>query len=137
MHQFLIIAYLFTLDLISNSQAVISLADSSDLGWSVVKEYQSNPLAFDSKDEKRMMRAEARASRKKATQVREGSSHAAFSTISTAYSYSYIRAARAGQPHTDCQTGEGKEVRLMLRLWKIRALEVRMFDRRKCSKACR
>ena len=52
------------LDLISNRQKVIRLADSSELGWSVVKEYQSNPLASDSEDEKRMMRAEARASRK-------------------------------------------------------------------------
>ena len=52
------------LDLISNRQKVIRLADSSELGWSVVKEYQSNPLASDSEDKKRMMRAEARASRK-------------------------------------------------------------------------
>ena len=49
------------LDLISNRQKVIRLADSSELGWSVVKEYQSNPLASDSEDEKRMMQAEARA----------------------------------------------------------------------------
>ena len=52
------------LDLISSRQKVIRLADSSDLGWSVVKEYQANPLASDSEDEKRMMKAEARASRK-------------------------------------------------------------------------
>ena len=52
------------LDLLSNRQKVIRLADSSDLGWSVVKEYQANPLASDSEDEKRMMLAEARASRK-------------------------------------------------------------------------
>ena len=52
------------LDLLSNRQKVIRLADSSDLGWSVVKEYQANLLASDSEDEKRMMRAEARASRK-------------------------------------------------------------------------
>ena len=52
------------LDLLSNRQKLIRLADSSDLGWSVVKEYQNNPLASDSKDEKRMFRAEARANRK-------------------------------------------------------------------------
>ena len=52
------------LDLLSNRQKVIRLADSCDLGWSVVKEYQANPLASYSEDEKRMMRAEARASRK-------------------------------------------------------------------------
>ena len=52
------------MDLSSNRQKVIRLADSSELGWSVVKEYQSNPLTSDSEDVKRMMRAEARASRK-------------------------------------------------------------------------
>lgn len=52
------------LNLLSNRQKLIRLADSSDLGWSVVKEYQTNPLASDSEDEKRMFRAEARANRK-------------------------------------------------------------------------
>lgn len=52
------------LDLISNRQKLIRLADSSELGWSVVKEYSVNPLASDSEDEKRIMRAETRASRK-------------------------------------------------------------------------
>ena len=52
------------LDLLSYRQKVIGLADSSDLGWSAVKEYQADPLASDSKDEKHMMRAEDRASRK-------------------------------------------------------------------------
>ena len=52
------------LDLISNRQKLIRPADSSELGWSVVKEYSVNPLASDSEDEKRIMRAETRASRK-------------------------------------------------------------------------
>ena len=43
---------------------VISLADSSNLGWFVGKEYQQNPLASDSQDEKSMMCAETRASKK-------------------------------------------------------------------------
>lgn len=43
---------------------MIRLADSSELGWRTVNEYQSNPLASDSEDEKRIYKAEARASRK-------------------------------------------------------------------------
>ena len=43
---------------------MIKLADKSELGWKVVSEYESNPLASDSDDEKRMYKAEARASRK-------------------------------------------------------------------------
>ncbi|KAH3705481.1 hypothetical protein DPMN_080556 [Dreissena polymorpha] len=40
------------------------LADESELGWRFVSEYESNPLASDSEDEKRMNRAEARANKK-------------------------------------------------------------------------
>ncbi|XP_060585380.1 uncharacterized protein LOC132741266 [Ruditapes philippinarum] len=52
------------LSLLSNRQKLIRIADSSELGWLVVKEYQSNPLASDSEDEKKLARAEARANRK-------------------------------------------------------------------------
>ena len=37
---------------------------SSELGWKVVSEYQSNPLALDSEDENKMYKAELRAGRK-------------------------------------------------------------------------
>ena len=40
------------------------MADASDLGWRIVQEYISNPLASDEEDEKRINRAEARATRK-------------------------------------------------------------------------
>jgi SET domain-containing protein len=36
----------------------------SDLGWRVVQEYEANPLADDSDDEKKLFKAEARAERK-------------------------------------------------------------------------
>ena len=45
-------------------QKVIKLADQSELGWRLVAEYESNPVASDSDDEKRIFKAEARASRK-------------------------------------------------------------------------
>ena len=42
----------------------IQLADASANGWKMVQEYKSNPVASDSDDEKRILKAEARASRK-------------------------------------------------------------------------
>ena len=50
--------------MIAHRQKLIKMADASDLGWRVVNEYVSNPLASDSDDEKRIYKAEARASRK-------------------------------------------------------------------------
>jgi hypothetical protein len=52
------------MELVKNRQKVIKLADSSQLGWKVVKEYESNPIAEDSDDEKKMYRAQMTAERK-------------------------------------------------------------------------
>ena len=46
----------------------IKLADSSEGGWETVKQYQSNPLASDSDDEKKLQKAEFRAAQKKRRQ---------------------------------------------------------------------
>ena len=43
---------------------MIKIADDSDMGWKTVKEYEVNPLVEDSDDEKRLLRAEARANRR-------------------------------------------------------------------------
>jgi hypothetical protein len=40
------------------------MADSSEHGWKVVQEYTSNPLAEDSDDDKKILRAQTRAERK-------------------------------------------------------------------------
>jgi len=54
------------------------LADASELGWRVVAEYESNPIASDSDDERRIYKAEMRASRKaKADKTRKRSSRSA------------------------------------------------------------
>jgi hypothetical protein len=45
------------MDLMKNRQKLIKLADSSDVGWRVVDEYVSNPLAEDSDDEKKIYKA--------------------------------------------------------------------------------
>ena len=49
---------------LSYRNKLIKLADMSDSGWAVVAEYESHQLASDSEDEKRILKAEARASRK-------------------------------------------------------------------------
>ena len=54
--------------LIAHRQKLIRLADLSELGWRVVSEYEANPLASDSEDEKRIYRAEARANRRLKTE---------------------------------------------------------------------
>ncbi|XP_061169559.1 uncharacterized protein LOC133178918 [Saccostrea echinata] len=52
------------IELVKNRQKVIKLADSSQLGWRVVQEYEANPIADDSDDEEKMYRAQMRAERK-------------------------------------------------------------------------
>ena len=55
------------------------MADATDQGWRVVNEYESNPLASDSDDEKRIYKAEARASRKlKAERTKKARSYRAW-----------------------------------------------------------
>ncbi|ESO95565.1 hypothetical protein LOTGIDRAFT_175142 [Lottia gigantea] len=43
----------------------IRIADSSEGGWDTVKQYEANPLASDSEDESRILKAEGRALRKR------------------------------------------------------------------------
>ena len=51
-------------DLLKKRQKLVKLADKSESGWKVVDEYESNELAEDSEDEKKINKAENRASRK-------------------------------------------------------------------------
>jgi hypothetical protein len=51
-------------DLLEHRNKLIKLADMSDSGWAVVNEYEAHQLADDSEDEKRILKAEARASKK-------------------------------------------------------------------------
>ncbi|XP_060572473.1 integrase/recombinase xerD homolog [Ruditapes philippinarum] len=51
-------------ELLKRRQKLVLLADTSDLGWKTVNEYETNPIASDSDDERRIFKAEARASRK-------------------------------------------------------------------------
>ena len=50
--------------LLINRQKMIKLANCSELGWSVVEEYEADELADNSEDEKRIARAEKEAERK-------------------------------------------------------------------------
>lgn len=57
-------SYFSAKSMIAQRQKLIKMADASELGWRVVNEYVTNPLASDSEDEKRIYKAEARATRK-------------------------------------------------------------------------
>ncbi|XP_052784408.1 uncharacterized protein LOC128220171 [Mya arenaria] len=46
----------------------IRIADTSEGGWETVRQYQSNPLASDSDDESRILKADSRAVRKRKQQ---------------------------------------------------------------------
>jgi hypothetical protein len=50
--------------IVQERQKMIKLADTSDLGWKVVQEYERNPIAYDSEDEKWTNRALSKAERK-------------------------------------------------------------------------
>ena len=52
------------IELVNYRQKLVKMADSSELGWRVVQEYTSNPLADDSEDDKKILRAQNRAERK-------------------------------------------------------------------------
>ena len=52
------------MSILRERQKLIKIADSEDLGWRVVQEYESNPLADDSDDEKKLFKAVTRAERK-------------------------------------------------------------------------
>lgn len=63
----ILVAFFFFIaakDILKRRQKLIQLADTSELGWRMVAEYESNPIASDSEDEKRIHKAEYRASRK-------------------------------------------------------------------------
>ena len=50
---------------IQKRQKLIKLADKSEAGWLAVDEYESDELADDSADEKRIKKAQEKAARKK------------------------------------------------------------------------
>lgn len=52
------------IELLNYRQKLVKMADSSEFGWKVVQEYTANPLADDSDDDKKILRAQSRAERK-------------------------------------------------------------------------
>ena len=54
-----------TVDLCSQRNKLVKIADQSQCGWNTVKNYITNPLAEDSDDEKRIFKAESKAQRDK------------------------------------------------------------------------
>ena len=59
------------LQIIKNRQKLIKLADSTELGWALVEEYEKNPLAEDSDDEKKIQKAKLRADKTKKEKIKK------------------------------------------------------------------
>lgn len=64
--------------IITQMQNLNKIADSSTLSWRVVAEYQANPIADDSKNKKRIIKAKYKGERKEKQQqvIRKPSSFA-------------------------------------------------------------
>ena len=96
------------MSLLNNRQKIIKIADSSDLGWRVVQEYEANPLADDSEDERKLLNAESRAERKvKAEKSKK-----------TKRTHPYVKLQQINLHRT--------ETRQMLQLWSKGSLEAGM-----------
>ena len=52
------------IDILTHRQKLVKMADSSGNGWKTVEEYETNELADDSDDEKRIRRADVKAAQK-------------------------------------------------------------------------
>ncbi|KAK3085931.1 hypothetical protein FSP39_010930 [Pinctada imbricata] len=52
------------INLLNDREKLIKIADSSPMGWKVVTEYQANPIADNSDDEKKIHKAQTRAEKK-------------------------------------------------------------------------
>ena len=108
-------------ELLENRQKLIKMADRSQYGWDVVKEYQTDELADGSDDEKRIQKAE-KAAKKRAAEKKKSMTRKTFSKASFSYRHSpyqpfasakgdYYRPrslSASWEPHTPYVNGVGR-----------------------------
>ena len=68
---------------------LIKLADRSPVGWSIVQEYEQDPMASDSDDAQKIRQAEQRAIRKRKAKTPSSFTQSSSSTISKAPSFQF------------------------------------------------
>ncbi|CAC5359725.1 unnamed protein product [Mytilus coruscus] len=84
-------------DRLKHRNKLIKIADTSDGGWDTARQYEANPIASDSEDESKIIRAENRAIRKKTTKSKPAAKQ---QQIPATASSSFIsqQPFRGGQP---------------------------------------
>lgn len=78
------------LDRLKHRNKLIKIADTSDGGWDTARQYEANPIASDSDDESKIIRAENRAIRKKKSKSKISTAKSSYTTAAaqpTGFSY--------------------------------------------------
>ena len=91
--------------LVQKRQKMVKLADQSEAGWRVVHEYESNPLADDSEDEKKIYKAQSRAERKIKEDKKKRKEHRRFNPYTRQSGSATVKAATAGPSSTATKPG--------------------------------
>ncbi|VDI48142.1 Hypothetical predicted protein [Mytilus galloprovincialis] len=127
-----------TVDKIKHRNKLIKIADTSEGGWDTARQYDANPIASDSEDEAKIIRADNRAVRKKkgkSKQVRGNGSKTkasnqsllgqALQLRSAALSWASATLVQWNSPSARFQRWKDAEGTMLL-LWVLRTLQVQL-----------
>ena len=84
-------------DRLKHRNKLIKIADTSDGGWDTARQYEANPIASDSEDESKIIRAENRAIRKKKSKSKPAAKQQQIPATASS-SFNSQQPFRGGQP---------------------------------------